>query len=116
MTMRHALHAKKRTRYLGLLSLGGPLLVAVLLSLVFSRASETVKIRPTFAVPVPVYEIEADGGPDYTHHASLLNLQLGQPGAPQAPTPVDVDGDLLPDVTVAVNLINIDGQYLNPPQ
>ena len=59
---------------------------------------------------VPVYEIEADGGPNYSHHASLLNLNLGQPGVPQAPIPVDTDGDLLPDVYVSVNLINIDGR------
>ncbi|MDT4940054.1 MAG: hypothetical protein QOJ34_143, partial [Pseudonocardiales bacterium] len=115
--MRHALHAKKRpARYLGLLSLGGPLLVAVLLSMVFGRADTGLKAKPVFAFPVPVYQIVADGGPGYSHHASLLNLPLGQPGVPQAPMPVDVDGDLLPDVTVAVNLVNIDGAFMNPPQ
>src|SRR5256885_9520110 len=52
---------------------------------------------------VPIYQIETESN---GHHGSLLNLQLGQPGVPQGPIPVDVDGDLLPDVEVAVNLID----------
>ena len=35
---------------------------------------------------------------------------------PQAPIPVDVDGDLIPDVTVAVNLVYVEGALFNPPQ
>jgi hypothetical protein len=35
---------------------------------------------------------------------------------PQVPTPVDINGDLLPDVTVAVNLINAEGLFNNPPE
>src|SRR5580704_17443102 len=63
-------------------------------------------------IPVPVYSIDAFSG---THHASLLNLPIGQPGVPDAPIPVDINGDLLPDVTVAVNLINVNGVFNNPP-
>lgn len=74
-----------------------------------------LRTRPTAVpLPLPVYEIESVSG---NHRASLLNLPLGQPGVlPQAPIPVDIDGDLLPDVTVAVNLVNVDGLLLNPPQ
>ena len=51
-----------------------------------------------------------------THTASLLNLPVGQPGvAPQPPNPVDVDGDLIPDVLVSVNLIDAAGLFNNPP-
>src|SRR5207237_8526733 len=59
--------------------------------------------RPARAIPVPlpVYSIDAVSG---SHHASLLNLPIGQPGVAQVPIPVDVAGDLIPDVTVAVNL------------
>ncbi|MGH9138960.1 MAG: hypothetical protein ACRD0G_18265, partial [Acidimicrobiales bacterium] len=64
------------------------------------------------AVPSPVYDIIATSN---GHTASLLNLPLGQPGAIQAPVPVDVDGDLLPDVTVAVNLVDAIGLFNNPP-
>ncbi|WP_436794815.1 OmpL47-type beta-barrel domain-containing protein [Actinospongicola halichondriae] len=67
------------------------------------------------AVPFPIlaYEIEAvsDG-----HTATLLNLPLPNVGAPQAPIPVDVDGDLLPDVEVGVNLIDAEGLFNNPPK
>ena len=66
------------------------------------------------AIPIPVlvYQIDAFSG---THHASLLNLPVGQPGVPQVPIPVDINGDLLPDVTVAVNLVNVNGIFSNPP-
>ncbi len=63
-------------------------------------------------IPIPIYQIDAFSG---SHHASLLNLPVGQPGVPQAPIPVDINGDLLPDVTVAVNLINVNGVFNNPP-
>lgn len=68
--------------------------------------------RAAVPAPLPYYEIESVSN-GYT--ASLLNLPLGQPGAFQAPVPVDIDGDLLPDVTVAVNLINAEGILQNPP-
>ena len=63
--------------------------------------------------PAARYQIDAVSG---SHHASLLNLPVGQPGVFQAPIPVDVDGDLIPDVTVAVNLVNVNGAVLNPPK
>lgn len=69
-------------------------------------------MKPAQYVPLPVYEIDAWSG---SHHASLLNLQLGQPGVPVAPTPVDVDGDLLPDITVSVNLVDVPGGIELPP-
>ena len=65
-----------------------------------------------FPVPSPVYSIIATSG---THTASVLNLPLGQPGLPHVPMPVDVDGDLLPDVLVSVNVIEIGGAINNPP-
>ncbi len=71
-------------------------------------------LLPAQAFPFPdlVYEIEAVSG---SHHASLLNLPIGQPGVPQAPIPVDVDGDIIPDVLVSVNLVNVAGLFNNPP-
>src|SRR5262245_60439925 len=63
-------------------------------------------------IPLPVYEIESKSG---NHTASLLNLPVGQPGVIQAPMPVDVDGDLLPDVLVSVNLVNTATLLQNPP-
>ncbi|MGH2728008.1 MAG: hypothetical protein ACRDKS_13635, partial [Actinomycetota bacterium] len=62
-------------------------------------------------VPLPVYEIEAVSG---THQVKLIG-NLGYPGALEAPIPVDVDGDLLPDVLVSVNLIDPEGIIQNPP-
>ena len=64
------------------------------------------------AVPWPIYEIIAKSG---SYEASLLNLKMGNPGVPQVPMPVDIDGDILPDVTVAVNLVNVPGALQNPP-
>lgn len=65
------------------------------------------------AVPVllPVYEIEAESN---RHKTIIPLLNMGQPGAPVAPMPVDVDGDLIPDVTVAVNLTNVEGLFQDP--
>lgn len=63
-------------------------------------------------IPWPIYSIESVSG---SHTASLLNLPLGQPGVPQVPVPVDIDGDLLPDVTVGLNLISVNGALQNPP-
>ena len=72
------------------------------------------QMLPARAFPVPpvVYEIESESN---GHHASLLNLPVGQPGVVQAPIPVDVDGDLIPDVLVSVNLVNVEGVFNNPP-
>jgi hypothetical protein len=66
------------------------------------------------AVPVldPIYQIETVSN---GHRGSLLNLRMGQPGVPQVPTPMDVDGDLLSDILVAVNLIDVSGAVSNPP-
>ncbi|CAN5741953.1 hypothetical protein BH20ACT2_BH20ACT2_10730 [soil metagenome] len=83
---------------------------AVLLGLGVPRLLDTE--RTAIPVPLAVYEIESVSN---GHTASLLNLPLGQPGVPQAPIPVDIDGDLLPDVTAAVNLINAEGILQNPP-
>ncbi len=116
--MRTLFRNSEHTRLIGLSSFLAPIVLGILMALAFGGGSKA-HLKPAFAVPVPipVYEIEADGGPNYSHHASLLNLKLGQPGVlPQVPMPVDTDGDLLPDVTVAVNLVNIDGRFLNPPQ
>ena len=65
-------------------------------------------------VPVPllVYEIEAVSG---NHRATLLNLGITPVGVVPLPMPVDVNGDLLPDVTVALGLVNVDGLFDYPP-
>ncbi len=66
------------------------------------------------SVPVlnPIYQIETLSN---GRAGSLLNLRMGTPGVPQVPTPVDVDGDLLPDILVAVNLVDVSGAVNNPP-
>lgn len=66
------------------------------------------------AIPFPslVYRIEATSN---GRTASIANLPIGYVGAPQVPIPVDVDGDLLPDVLVSVNLLDTQGLH-NPPQ
>src|SRR4051812_12726786 len=96
-----------------------PLVVApvvVVVALASGFSAYRVTLKPKLAgipLPIPVYEIEAVSG---THHASLLNLPVGQPGVlPEAPIPVDVDGDLIPDVLVSVNLIYTNGLFNNPP-
>ncbi|HVU74031.1 MAG TPA: hypothetical protein VHE83_13790 [Mycobacteriales bacterium] len=70
---------------------------------------------PARAIPIPpvTYSIIGSSG---NHQISLLNLPIGQVGTYQAPIPVDVDGDLLPDVQVSVNLVNVNGVFNNPPQ
>jgi hypothetical protein len=92
-----------------------PLAAAVLTTLGIALAlglfGEGPRMQRAVYVPLPLYSIEATSG---SHHASLLNLPLGQPGAPVAPMPVDVDGDLLPDVTVSVNLVDIGGVDVPP--
>jgi hypothetical protein len=63
-------------------------------------------------VPLPVYTIEGHSG---SHQFSLLNLPVPQPGVAGVPVPVDVDGDLLPDITVAINLVQTQQVIANPP-
>lgn len=74
--------------------------------------------RNAVAVLMPTYEIEAVGEKaDGTKHtASLGGLEMGQPGVPQVPIPVDVDGDLVNDILVSVNLVNAEGAFNNPPK
>src|SRR5690348_15523317 len=62
--------------------------------------------RASIPFPSLVYRIEATSG---THTASILNLPIGYVGALQAPVPVDVDGNLIPDVEVSVNLVDVQG-------
>jgi hypothetical protein len=72
------------------------------------------KLRPQPAAipfPLPVYNIEATSG---SCNASIANLGIGYVGAIQAPMPVDVTCDLLPDVLVAVNLVDIEGPVHDP--
>jgi hypothetical protein len=90
----------------------GPILVVLVALYLLGATHINFKRTASIPVPVPVYEIDAVSG---SHHASLLNLPLGQPGVAQLPVPVDVDGDLVPDVTVAVNLIDPAGIIKNPP-
>ncbi|MEY2470514.1 MAG: hypothetical protein QOF21_3212, partial [Actinomycetota bacterium] len=105
----------QRSRRLGFVLFGAPTILSFLMAFVGILAGQLMNATPASAVPVPlpVYEIEAVSG---TCKASLLNLKLGQPGVIQAPIPVDINCDLIPDVTVAVNLVNVDGAFLNPPQ
>ena len=92
------------------------LVAGVLIAAAVFQARATVDISGAqrTAVPFPdlLYDIEARSG---SHNASILNLGIGYQGALQAPIPVDVDGDLLPDVTVAVNLLDTQGIH-NPPR
>lgn len=97
-------------------SLRRPTLTTAGLLLAVAAAAALVGLgsRPADAIPFPspVYQIIATSN---GHTASLLNLPLGQPGVPQVPVPVDVNGDLLPDVTMAVNLVEVGGVINNPP-
>ncbi|MEY2571418.1 MAG: hypothetical protein QOE63_1768, partial [Acidimicrobiaceae bacterium] len=87
---------------------------ATLLMLLLGNHSFGSKRSAYIPAFLPVYEIEATSG---THVAHLLNLPLNNVGViPNVPTPVDINGDLLPDVTVGVNLVNAEGLFNNPPQ
>ena len=86
--------------------------VAACLALLGGRAVFQLGEQRAQAVPSPIYQIIAKSG---SFEASLLNLKMGNPGVPQVPMPVDVDGDNLPDVTVAVNIVNVPGALQNPP-
>ncbi|HVT77064.1 MAG TPA: hypothetical protein VHD87_08545, partial [Acidimicrobiales bacterium] len=92
-----------------------PITAAVLttlgIALALGMLGDGPRLKRALFVPLPLYSIDAVSG---SHHASLLNLPLGQPGAPVAPMPVDVDGDLLPDVAVSVNLVDIGGVDVPP--
>ena len=107
------MRSRRRQRRIGF----GLLAAGPVLTIALTLIAAVSPLRPTSAgaipVPLPVYAIESVSN---GHTASLLNLPIGQPGVIQAPIPVDIDGDLIPDVTVAVNLINVDGAFLNPPQ
>jgi hypothetical protein len=90
------------------------LVVTVLLAAIAVGTLLGLRAQPAQGIPIPplTYSIIAVSG---THHASLLNLPVGQPGTYEAPIPVDVNGDLLPDVLVSVNLVNVNGVFHNPP-
>ncbi|HVV36482.1 MAG TPA: hypothetical protein VHC63_07735 [Acidimicrobiales bacterium] len=92
-----------------------PITAAILttlgIALALGMLGDGPRLKRAVYVPLPLYSIDAVSG---SHHASLLNLPLGQPGAPVAPMPVDVDGDLLPDVAVSVNLVDIGGVNVPP--
>ncbi|HET7488736.1 MAG TPA: hypothetical protein VFJ85_12465 [Acidimicrobiales bacterium] len=108
--MRPAVHAFNPLRRPWLLAFAGVLLAIA----VFGRPTSDVSGATKASIPFPslTYDIEATSG---THTASILNLGIGYLSTLQAPMPVDVDGDLLPDVTVAVNLVSTPGLH-NPPQ
>ncbi|MGH9136056.1 MAG: polymer-forming cytoskeletal protein, partial [Acidimicrobiales bacterium] len=95
--------------------LAGPLGLGLLvLAVAVGLASDRIRTQ-TIATPVPspYYEIVGHSG---SHEFTLLNLPITYVGAPQVPVPVDVNGDLLPDVTVALNLVNVpEGLVHNPP-
>ncbi len=70
------------------------------------------RTQPTaIPFPVPVYQIEASSG---ACTGSIANLGIGYVGTLEAPMPVDVNCDLLPDVLVAVNLIDLEGPLNDP--
>jgi hypothetical protein len=89
----------------------------VIIAILAALAAGTVlglREEKAHGIPIPpvTYSIIAVSG---SHTASLLNLPVGQPGTYEAPVPVDVNGDLLPDVMVSVNLVNVNGVFNNPP-
>jgi|GEM_PF-6321707 len=86
--------------------------IALAGALLMSPARLGAQSLPSIPVLLPVYEIETISN---GRTSSLLNLPLGQPGIIQVPRPVDVDGDLVPDIMVAVNLVNLPGALQNPP-
>lgn len=97
--------ARRRRRRVKAAAGAGLVLIGVLAWMQLFRAEAA-------PVLVPIYEIETESN---GHKGSLANLDMGQPGVPQVPRPVDVDGDLLPDVLVAVNLVDISAAVNNPP-
>ncbi len=90
------------------------LLITVVLTAIAVGTMLGLRVGTAQGIPIPplTYSIIATSG---THHASLLNLPVGYPGTYEAPIPVDVNGDLLPDVLVSVNLVNVNGVFNNPP-
>ena len=109
--MHHMTSHRAPRRFIGL---GSLLLAAVVgVILLLGGGGKSFRMQKTFTpIFLPVYEIEAVSN---GHTARLLNLPLNHVGVPQAPIPVDINGDLLPDVTVGVNLINAEGLFNNPP-
>jgi hypothetical protein len=63
------------------------------------------------AILNPVYQLETVSN----GHESSLPLQLGQPGVPAVPRPVDVNGDLISDVIVVVNVVDAKALLGLPP-
>src|SRR5688500_5236815 len=91
-----------------------PLLLgaAILLAVLAGLTAAPYRTQPTaIPFPVPVYQIEASSG---SCTGSIANLGIGYVGTLEAPMPVDVNCDLLPDVLVAVNLIDIEGPVHDP--
>lgn len=89
-------------------AVGGAVLVGALSVL------GALRLLQADAVPVlsPVYQIETVSN---GRHNSVAGLTMGQPGVPQVPTPVDVDGDNLSDIIVAVNVVDVSALVQNPP-
>ena len=53
--------------------------------------------------PVPFYSIEYTSG---NRSGTIANNSIGALGVPQVPKPVDVDGDSIPDIDVALNIVD----------
>src|SRR5580692_11036957 len=104
-TLVHALAIKLNPRRLIVLAVLAAIAVGTFLGLRATTAQG-------FPIPPLTYSIITTSG---THHASILNLPVGAVGTYEAPIPVDVNGDLLPDVLVSVNLVNVNGVFNNPP-
>jgi hypothetical protein len=85
--------------------------LAVLLAGLLNAGLRYEQDRIGIPVPLLVYRVEAVSG---THHASILNLGIAPIGVVPVPTPIDIDGDLLPDVTVALNLVDLAGLLDHP--
>ncbi|MEY2571002.1 MAG: hypothetical protein QOE63_1352, partial [Acidimicrobiaceae bacterium] len=108
------MHAYRRPQVIKLGSIALAVVISATLALLVVLGIKNTFGGRRIGVPVPlaIYEIEATSG---THQAHLLNLPVAPLGVVGLPIPVDVDGDLLPDVTVAVNLVNVSGLFNNPP-
>jgi hypothetical protein len=99
-------------RRLGRLPLPVLLGLAVALAVLGGLSAAHYRTTPTaIPFPVPVYQIEATSG---SCTGSIANLGIGYVGTLEAPMPVDVNCDLLPDVFVAVNLVDLEGPLNDP--
>ena len=102
----------RSARRLGRLPLPLLLGLAVGLALIGGFTASRYRTEPASTpFPVPVYQVESKSG---SCTGSIANLGIGYVGTLEAPTPVDVNCDLLPDVFVAVNLIDIEGPVNDP--